>query len=220
METTPTPNPSEFKIVKMNEFIHAGQCVVKFTIKDKPSSGFFLQFKIGSSVVKSFVTNYHSLDSSLIDKKITLKLKYDNEKREKRLILDKSQRGIWTFNKPIDITIIQILSADGIADDFFLEVDESITSITQRGNYVGQPIYVLQYPLGGELHFSPGRIKEVFNDSEYDFGYESMTLAGSGGAPLVIGPELKVVGIHKGKDNQSNVSYATFLKTIVRDIDK
>ena len=124
-----------------------------------------------------------------------IKIKYDNEKKELSFELNKSERIILDFQESnIDIAIIEIIPKDKIDDSFFLSPFYNFN----EDNIKDIDIQVIQYPNGGEISFSEGKITGKLKSYPYTFFHEASTLHGSSGSPIVLKGEEKVIGIHKG----------------------
>ena len=69
-------------------------------------------------------------------------------------------------------------------------------------SYVKESIYVLQYP--EEKLVSYGIINNIMEDKKYDFSHLCSTDKGSSGSPIINIKNNKVIGIHKGAENEYN----------------
>ena len=72
-------------------------------------------------------TNYHVITQKIVDSKTVIYIYYGIIKNEtkKSIKLDTNERFIKCFNKPKDVTSIQILESDNIPKDKFLTPDRS-----------------------------------------------------------------------------------------------
>ena len=105
-----------------------------------------------------------------------INLLYDNYKKKRSIILNKNERFIQEFTfMNIDVTIIEILLKDNINNDKFL------SSTMVKGDYSrykNKKILIPQFPHGGQLFYSIGRINEIYQN-DYLFSHSSSTSFGS-----------------------------------------
>ena len=98
-------------------------------------------------------------------------------------------------DEELDFSIIEILEEDKINN--YLEIDEYIKSF----EYNEEQIFSIQYPKGGDLKYSHGKIiKKIDIYFEYSF----FTEYDSSGSPIILLNNLKLVGLHKGKYKEEN----------------
>lgn len=85
-------------------------------------SGFLIKFSEDEEDnIYYLMTCEHVIKKELINQKATISFSYDNEKKNKEIILDKDKRIIKDFKDlDIDATLIQILKDDNINDGYFL----------------------------------------------------------------------------------------------------
>ena len=121
------------------------------------------------------------------------------------------QRRYYTEEKPIDITIIEIISSDGIDVNSFLEIDESILNIDKK-KFSDKDIYIIHYPKGDKISFSTGKIKRIKENSIY---HSCSTESGSSGAPILDVNTFKILGVHKGCNQDFNLG-----SLIIKPIEK
>ena len=159
-------------------------------IKAKTGSGFFCN--IPSKNLKVLITNNHVLDEEYIYKKENISIEVDKIKYEINL---KNNRYKYT-NEELDFTIIEILLEDNIKN--YLEIDEFI----ELKDYEEEQIFCLQFPKGGKLSYSNGRIMKKEDEINKYLKYSLGTKSGSSGSPLMLTDNLKVIGIHKGRSKK------------------
>ena len=95
-------------------------------------------------------------------------------------------------NEKIDYTCIEILDEDEIEQ--FFKIDESY--LNNINILKDKEIFVLQYPNGGELKHSSGRILDIVNN---EIHHSSATYYASSGSPLIKRYNNKLIlGIHRG----------------------
>ena len=176
------------------------KCVCKIKCDDGRSGiGFFckIPFPDTYNLLPILITNNHILNKNEIglNKKINLTLNIGQKLY--KILLDDS-RKIKTFEKPYDVTFIEIKKKDGLDIDNFLEIDNQIFAKNPNEIYIQKTIYLLHYPRGEELKYSLGVIKEIKNETIYHYCDSER---GSSGGPLINLNTFKVIGIHKGRDN-------------------
>ena len=88
-------------------------------------TGFFIKFSLKNKI-KHFLMACHDIiqEKFVIEKRfITLYYGKYNEKEKFEIKLDRDNRYIKCFDKPVEITLIEILEEDNIKEDKFLEPD-------------------------------------------------------------------------------------------------
>ena len=112
-----------------------------------------------------------------------IKIKYDNEKSELAFKLIKYERIILDFQESnIDIAIIEIIPKDKIDDSFFLSPHSNIN----EDEIIDKDIQVIQYPNGGALAYSEGKITGNATNFPFLFFHEASTKFGSSGSPIIL----------------------------------
>ena len=71
------------------------------------------------------MTNEHIVEKDIIEKKETIEVYYDNQKKRIKITLNEDERFIQSYKEidpdiDIDCTIIEILKEDNINEDYFL----------------------------------------------------------------------------------------------------
>ena len=72
-------------------------------------------------------------------------------------------------------------------------------------------IQITQFPMGENLSLSKGKILKI---NKYRFSYNASTLSGSSGSPIVLFGKEKVIGIHKGGNENKEKNYGDFIGPI------
>ena len=80
---------------------------------------------------------------------------------------------------------------------------------------INKEITILQYPLGGKLSYSSGKIIEI---NENEITHRASTNNGSSGSPIFLEDGIKVLGIHKQRKYDDSENYADFIEPIFRYI--
>ena len=118
------------------------------------------------------MTNEHIITRELIKERKTINVYYDYESKVKEIKLNPEERFIKEFSKDlnIDATLVEILSADDIEEDYFLL--PSIEYMISFKNLLNKEITIIQYPLGENISYSDGIIKEI---DQYEFTHNAGT---------------------------------------------
>ena len=171
---------------------------------------FLIKFFKGEEDFFCLITNNHVITKDLIEQKITISFYYDNESKPKDINLNRNERLIIEFSEiDIDATVIEILSKDNIEKDYFL-----LSSIDYMDNFdklLNREITIIQYPLGGELSYSNGRIEEI---NGYEFTHKASTQSGSSGSPVFLKDSIKVIGLHKSGIKDKSENFGDFIGPI------
>jgi hypothetical protein len=174
-------------------------------------SGFFCSINDPNINFKhALFTNNHVLDEESI--KIGEKISLEYKSELKYFTLDE-KRKVYT-NKELDYTCIEIKDEDNVKD-FFL-IDEKI--LNGNCNYKNEDIIILQFPKGGEISFSEGKILRM---NETQIFYTSSTEPGSSGSPLIIRKNILkyyIIGIHVGAIENKKCNFGSSFKPILDDI--
>jgi len=110
------------------------------------------------------------------------------------------QRRCYTEKDHYDITIIEMLSEDKINLNSFLEID--IQTKIEENKIIKNDIYILHCPKGNEISISPGNIKYIKNNTIF---HKCSTDHGSSGSPIFNKSNFKILGVHKGHNNNYNL---------------
>ena len=167
--------------------------ICKIILNDgSKGTGFFCKIPfINNNKLLVLLTNNHVIN----DLKKNFTIYYNNKYIEIKL----ENRKKYT-NKIYDITIIEIKEEDKIEE--YLEIDEMIMEEGSNTSYVNESIYLLQYL--EEKLVSYGIIKNIMIDKKYNFHHFCITDYGASGSPIINIKNNKVIGIHKGAENEYN----------------
>ena len=188
--------------------------ICKIKNNGKMGTGFFVKipFHRTQYCIFALLTNNHILSKKDIEpgKTITFSI-YDNCEYYK-IFLD--NRKILTFERPYDITLIEIKKDDGLDISLFLEADEKndYSSLKDKN-----PIYLLQYPLGDKPLYSLGRIKSI---NGYDIHHSCISEKGSSGGPIINLNNHKVIAIHKGENKKKALNAGTLINFIINKLEE
>ena len=187
-------------------------CKIKFQQKENGrietgfGSGCFIQLDKEDIPLKKFLlTNNHVLDEASIKGDKELDILYKG--KIKKINLSKRKRYT---DKELDYTCIEIFDEDNIEEFFYIDqrVFENDLNI-----FLEEDIFVLFYPKGNDLSFSPGKIKVVKNSKIY---YDCSIEGGSHGYAIVSRYNLSIIGLHYGAKHEYNC--AKGISFILNDI--
>ena len=170
-------------------------------------TGFFLYDSLNGN--KFLITNYHVISRDIVNLNTSIEIEiFDGKKFD--IELNKNAPNIKFFEKPIDITTIQINDLKEICNSIqFLEIDLNY----KKGYniYVNNDVFILGYPFGNSVECSPGKIIQI---SEFKFCHNCDTNNGSSGSPIILASNLTVIGIHLGGREDIKINFGTFLGII------
>ena len=207
----------DFKILKKITNSGIEKCVCKIINKNeltiKRSSGFLLNIPSKKRIIKTFITNNHVIDQNYLDNEnyLLLSIVDDiNEDIRKEIKLNLKKPRIKYTNEKIDFTVIEILPEDTISN--FLDIDDDLSNAYKEK----KQIFITQYPEGGELKYSHGKI---VGKKENRFYYDAGTLGGSSGSPILSLDNLRVIGLHMGKwDKNDKINIGIPINTVIEEI--
>ena len=160
-----------------------------------------MKFYIGQEIFYCLISNEHVITNDIINNQNNIYLSNDYGFTI-NILLDINKRYIKTFRDfNLDITVVEIIEEDNIPKIFFLS-PENEEKINDR--LINREIYIPQYPEGKGLKLSRGEIKEI---NENEFTHLANTLYGSSGSPIILKNSDKVIGIHKGGNEERKENY-------------
>lgn len=193
----------------------ARKSVCKIIIKQEFATGTFLDL---SNIIdkKCLITNCHVISEELVKSKSTITIEYgkEKEKMKKDIELDNEKLYIKIFPS-FDITIIEIIDEDLLKEVKFLNIDKNYLKGYER--YINKNIFIMEYPLGGDLNIDIGSISTVKSEENY-FRYKLDTQPGSSGSPILL-LDNSLVGIHKGAINEKEKA-GIFIGHIINELKK
>ena len=140
------------------------------------------------------VTNNHVINEDFLDKenKINYSITENEEEIFKEINLEKDRYKL--TNKELDFTIIEILKEDNI--NSYLEIN--------KDHYNKEDlVFSFQYPGGGNLQYSHGKILAPKMEENYLL-YDVGAKGGSSGSPIILMNNSKIIGLHKGYITDKN----------------
>ena len=173
--------------------------------KNAYGTGFFMLYKS----LRFLISTYHVINENIKNKSIEIEIH-----NKKKINLELKSRFIKYFERPKDISIVEIKDSDGIKDVEYLNYD---LNYKEGGYSQYKKMYVLSlgFPFGEELSIGSGKI---ININGYEFEHNIPTEEGSSGSPIILFNLLKVIGIHKYGDLAKRINVGTFIGEIFDEI--
>ena len=159
-------------------------CKISFeTLKGNigKGTGFFCEIDINFPIKYALFTNNHILNEFNIQKGNTIYFEYlphsSNIPIKKEIKINQNRKAF--TNKEFDYTCVELFKSDGIADYFKIEpklfkFDKNI--------FKDNNIFILQFPIGGDLSFSYGKILSFRNNQII---HSASTENGASGSPII-----------------------------------
>ena len=190
-----------------------GVCKISYSTiegNNYTASGFFLT---NDNNNKYLLTNNHVLTEEMVNsnKEITIEIYNKNTYK-----LKLKQKNIKLYEDPLDIAIIQINDLNELCNNIkFLSIDLNY----KKGYniYLNKEIYILGYPLGNSVEYSPGKTKKI--NPEGELGYDCNTDSGSSGSPIFLKDLDLVIGIHKAGEIRNKINIGTFIGKIMEKLN-
>ncbi len=158
-------------------------------------------------------TNNHVIDGNYLDKENKLNYSITENKNEvfKEINLKKERYKL--TNIELDFTIIEILKKDNINN--YLEINKEPYKKDDS-------VFSYQYPGGGKLQYSHGKIL-IEKEEEYYIIYDIISKGGSSGLNIILMKNSKIIGLYKGYFNDKNnnkVNAGIRIEDIIDQINK
>ena len=199
----PISSETTEKIIKT--FKSICKIIIKREGKTIYGTGFFMKV---SDNLKYLITCHHIINQEMNNKNIELEIW---NKKIMKLTFDERFKY---FQKPLDITAIEIKEKDNIYEDvIFLDCDSN--NIKGYSIYKNEDIFSICYH-NGEQKFPLGNILDI---NDYEFLHDTNLGVGSSGSPMISLNNFKVIGIHRGYIySNGKKKYATFISQIIKEI--
>ena len=214
----PSPSPLPLKALNLIGEQSKNNILKIINQKEGYGTGFFclIPFPDKLHPLPTLITNNHVLNESDIE--IEKIIKFSSEEKEYQILID-NQRKCYTNKKEYDTTIIEIKPDDGINSNKFLELDEEIFNINAKEIFSNSSVYIMHYPNGKENEISFGKIKAIYEDN-INIKHTCNTLPGSSGGPILNQINYKVMGIHKGAEDNKNWNLGTLLQLPIKKFNE
>ena len=187
--------------------------IIKVGLKVEMASGFFILLEKNNKPFNCLMTNEHVITKEMIESQKYIEVYYDNQHKKLNIKLDRAKRCIKEFRYlKLDISIVEILQEDNVSADFFLLPNLDYTMGYE--NFLNKNIFIPQFPKGGNLNNSIGKILEI-NSFLFDFSYSASTEQGSSGSPIFLEGTIYVIGIHKQGNKTKVKNYGNFIGPFV-----
>ena len=142
----------------INNIMEIGKSICKIITSKSLGTGFLIKLNKKNKQFYCLMTNEHVIKQNMISNKETIKVFYDNQRKNFELELNKNERFIQDFlYLGLDVTLIEILPKDNISDDYFLL--PNLEYINGYKQFENKKIYIFQFPEGGNLSYSVGIIQ-------------------------------------------------------------
>ena len=197
------------KKMPINQIIQFAPSICKIFTKKSVATGFFMKIKKKKEYC-FLITNFHVISQQDVNSRLTILITLENGKIIS-IKLEDDKRIIKCFDKPIDITIIEILDIDGVKDFIdFLSYDRNYEDGYEQ--YKNKDIFILQHPEGKDLECGMGKIINIIGNQ---FEHSVDTDKGSSGSPIILISNSRVVGIHKKRLKNSKNNEGTFIGILI-----
>ena len=209
---------NEIKIPKsnlnsINVLYDACKSTLKIISSSGLASGFFIELEKKDNPFYCLMSNEHVITNNMIESKEDIDIYYDNQHKKLKITLDRIKRCIKEFRYlNLDITVVEILPEDRVDKDFFLL--PNLEYIMGYEQFLNKNIYISQFPGGGNLNNSIGKIIEI-DSILFDFSHSASTEQGSSGSPIFLEGTTFVIGIHKQGSSKKVKNYGNFIGPVV-----
>lgn len=188
-----------------------GRAICKICYRNILGTGFLIKLEKGNNDFYCLMSNEHVITKEVVQSKEIIQVFYENQNKNVILRLDKNERYIEDYKYlNIDIIVIEILPKDNIHPNYFLL--PNINYITGYEQFKEKDIFLPQYPKGGPLKYSKGKINHIYSTT-FQFGHSASTNDGSSGSPIFLLDSMYVIGIHK--QGSKSEKYANFIGPII-----
>ena len=214
--TNPVLHKSMKYIIKQME-----TSICKIITDNIYGTGFFcvIPFPDMNNMLPVLITNNHVLNNEALEKGKEIEFTINDDKFHFKIIIDEN-RKVYTNDKPFDISIIEIKKNDNnILLLNFLEIDEEMFNTDYYDEYNQKSVYLIHYPNGKKMEYSPGAIKNISLDN-YIIQHLCSSEIGSSGSPIINLENYKVIGVHKGSKGTFNWNLGTLIKGPIGEFNK
>ena len=183
------------------------KCICQIIDGANRGTGFFAKLFINGKLVKVFITNNHVINKHYLETKKEIIINIYDKPKEIKI-----KGKVFITEEENDVTIIEVSEKEEIYD--YLELDDYIFHENRINEYIGNSVYLLQYPSYNgiqKLAVSYGIIKGSDEKKKFNFQHYCCTNYGSSGSPILNINNNKIIGIHTKRAEKNNYNYGTFL---------
>ena len=173
-------------------------CICKIISNKRIGTGFFcvIPFPDMNNMLPVLITNNHILDSNALETGKELEFTINDDRFHYKITIDEN-RKVYTKEKPIDVSIIEIKKNDkNILLLNFLEIDEELLNTEDYNSYYQKSVYLIHYPNGEKMEYSPGVIKAIYLDN-YNLQHYCSSEEEYSGSPIINLLNYKVIRVNK-----------------------
>ena len=207
------------RLEQIDFFVKACNSVCKIFIYDtmEVGSGFFIKVEKKNETFYCLISCEHVLRSIYINEKKNINVSFKNQNKSIDICLDDSKRFIREYTyMNIDATVVEIKPQDNIDQKYFLSFN--IDYLKNFNDLENKNIFIIQYPLGGPLNKSEGKILSL-DKYQKSLTYNASTDSGSSGSPIFLENTSLVIGLHKqgflNKKRTVGENYGNFIGPII-----
>lgn len=207
-------NPGS-SFINLNRLNQISNSIVKIKNESKSltGTGFFVKIKLKNGYFRALITSSENLESSRFIR-IVRTTGTVNKIRELSMIEGK----VFSFHKIPELKDIVVI---GIKKGEFPDIDflDIAPDYKNPETYINKEVYILLFPLKGEMNFTFGMVTEITKKSKFIFTHSCDTVVGSSGAPVLLAPSLEVIGIHqKVAPKESNKNFGLFIGCLIEQL--
>ena len=183
------------------------KCICQIIDGANRGTGFFAKLFINGKLVKVFITNNHIINKYYLETKKEIIINIYDKPKEIKI-----KGKVFITEEENDVIIIEVSEKEEIYD--YLELDDYIFHENRINEYIGNSVYLLQYPSYNgiqKLAVSYGIIKDSDEKKKFNFQHYCCTNYGSSGSPILKINNNKIIGIHTKRAEKNNYNFGTFL---------
>jgi len=180
-------------------------------------TGFFCIIKYPNKYneIYCLITNNHVITKNMLTYQENIEIKLNN--KEIKISLSKNRR-IWT-NEEIDFTCIEIIKEDDIIEIINpFEIDYNCYNIKYNIKEYDKRGIIIPGIKEKEIEMPQGIIYYIKNEEL--FLHNCNTEDGFSGGPIILINNLKIIGIHKGYEENNNKNIGIYFKKILEKINE
>ena len=203
----------------LNEKVKKSVCEI--IIDNGYGSGFFCKIKLpnnNNEEIYCLITNNHVITKNILMDKDIIEIKLNN--KELIISLNKNRR-IWT-NEKIDFVCFEIIKEDNIIEIINpIEIDENCYNINYNTKEYDEKGIVIPGTTEKDIELPQGIIGFIKDEKHKElFFHNCNTKPGFSGGPIILIDNLKIIGIHRGYEENNEKNIGIYFKEILRNINK